>query len=393
MNRIRFNRTRTNVSASRHCSYARVVLGMLACVAWFSLTLVEASDPPQIQEPSEPSAKSILETSSANGRISTSPNGRIGGYRYDGVLRPTPGVNSRFPNNALYGSAGNVVGVDHGSASSRFQGAPSRPFQSSMDFNVLALRNEARRARAAQEAQASGRPGAFDSGAPRLVTAREPDRFPYALDRRPNYGRRPGDPLASQNAVAAAPDATVPAATPDQQGVFDGVPERLWMRGPAPQAGGVVAGDYQRYENEPWYGPYNDGYNDFYNASGYYDARLGGTLNIPSAPFFGPVGPAPAAPSRAQTLRAFQEYLEAQLLQSPDVNPLSPVQVSYQDGVVTVRGVVPTPAARVAAGNILLADPRVSKVNNLMTYVRADTPLTAPPATPANPAQNAPNAD
>ena len=69
---------------------------------------------------------------------------------------------------------------------------------------------------------------------------------------------------------------------------------------------------------------------------------------------------------------ALEERLEELLLRSPEVNPLSPIQVTFGNGTATVRGVVPTPSARSAAGSILLADPRVAKVNNLLTFLRPD---------------------
>ena len=114
----------------------------------------------------------------------------------------------------------------------------------------------------------------------------------------------------------------------------------------------------------------NDIWNEYVQSGGS-NSPLGGSMEPSSIPTNAMI-PAPITPTPEQLQKAFREYLEAQLLRSPDVNPLSPVQVSYQNGVVTVRGVVPTPSARAAAGYILLSDPRVSKVNNLMTCAHDD---------------------
>lgn len=71
-------------------------------------------------------------------------------------------------------------------------------------------------------------------------------------------------------------------------------------------------------------------------------------------------------------LRTFEQRLEAKLLGDPGVHLLSPVQVSFKNGVATVRGVVPSQAHKVAAGNLLLTDPTIKQVNNLITTVPQD---------------------
>ena len=77
-------------------------------------------------------------------------------------------------------------------------------------------------------------------------------------------------------------------------------------------------------------------------------------------------------PNSEQTRRKFEEKLEGMLLSSPNVHLLSPVQVSYRDGVAVVRGVVPNQTHKVAVGNILLSDPAVRQVNNMISVIPLD---------------------
>ena len=367
-NRNRENRKK-ELQILAPCLYCVVVV--LVGTVFFIHNSVGAHEPtPQYQQPSEPSATSILD--------STTPNSRIGGHRYDGSLKPTPKNDSRFLNNAKYGSAGNIVGVDHNSTMSRFQGGNIGRFQSKMDFNILALQKEAQRIRANQNSQSSSEREVYNSGAPRMVTARAPERIPYASDRRPFYGKYPDQLLSRQNTNA---DVLSESGSIDEQTApfggeaYASSPQLLWMRGGVPQA---LLTEPRRHEaldynassttNPAFQWDLNE---DEYVQSGGSNSPLGGSMEPSSIPTNAMI-PAPITPTPEQLQKAFREYLEAQLLRSPDVNPLSPVQVSYQNGVVTVRGVVPTPSARAAAGYILLSDPRVSKVNNLMTCAHDD---------------------
>lgn len=78
------------------------------------------------------------------------------------------------------------------------------------------------------------------------------------------------------------------------------------------------------------------------------------------------------AAEQARLRQRFEQKLEGMLLSTPKVQFLSPVQVSFQNGVVTVRGVVPDQTHKVTAGNILLGDPAVKQVNNLISIVPTD---------------------
>lgn len=74
-------------------------------------------------------------------------------------------------------------------------------------------------------------------------------------------------------------------------------------------------------------------------------------------------------PERAQPV---QERLEGELLKSPLVNPLSPIQVTLEGGRAIVQGIVPNNESRVEAGRILLSDPRVESVDNRLTVLSDD---------------------
>ncbi|MDR2757570.1 MAG: BON domain-containing protein [Planctomycetaceae bacterium] len=86
-----------------------------------------------------------------------------------------------------------------------------------------------------------------------------------------------------------------------------------------------------------------------------------------------------ATKNQVETLRRFEQKLERMLLSHPSIHFLSPVQITFRNGVVTVRGVVPDKEHKIAAGNLLLTDPAVKQVNNLISVVPADpTQITAP---------------
>lgn len=87
-----------------------------------------------------------------------------------------------------------------------------------------------------------------------------------------------------------------------------------------------------------------------------------------------PAQPEPANPAVdvARQRRRFEQQLEGMLLTDASVHFLSPVQVSFQDGIATVRGVVPAHPYKVAAGNVLLTVPAVKQVNNLISVIEVD---------------------
>lgn len=87
---------------------------------------------------------------------------------------------------------------------------------------------------------------------------------------------------------------------------------------------------------------------------------------------------------QAAAKKNMERSLENLLLSSPAIHLLSPVQVSFQNGIATVRGVVPSQQHKVAAGNILLGNPSVRQVNNLMSIVPADPNTLSTPIEPKN---------
>lgn len=347
---------------------------------------------------------------------STQPNGRIGGTRFRGATAPTPGENSRFESGALYGSAGNVVGVDRNSPNSAFQSSESR-FKTKKDFDLIALRNELYRLRAAAQSKESGDFNGYNGlnpNGPRVVAANAPRPFPKAGGRTAQYGKTPSE-LAAEDArraaelaqAAAAQNAAVRANANVETNAapVDRATETIWMRGRAPIGSGTATPDFSRYDgyrdfNNLGAGGVLNDFNDYsvdsrwveldgnfgnFDASGTVRSEFRGAPGLSVAPTATPL---PGfAPTPEQTQAAFREYLEALLLRSPDVNALSPIRVDFVDGVATVRGIVPTPNAREIAGRILLTDPRVQRVDNRLTFVRNDVDASGLGAVvPINPA-------
>ncbi len=303
---------------------------------------------------------------------------------------------SRFSSGAVYGTAGNIAGLED-SGASRFGSGASKSFKSKLDYSLL-------RQRVAYEKAAAEASGAGSTDSPRRVTASKPQRVPYPSTRRARYGVREGElaektrvprdkTISRENALAREETFREALEIQARQAQNATSPQDVWMRGRQPNLGAVRA-DVDRWGDD-YDIPFVDGDAPYYGDAPLYDEPLrgaglgaglgfglGGDLGLDanlfetSAPKRQPVV---QAPTPEETRQAFQGYLEAQLLRSPSVNPLSPIQVDFNDGVAVVRGVVPTPSARVAAGNILLADPRVRRVENKLTFTRPDDPgLTAP---------------
>ncbi|GHT27680.1 hypothetical protein FACS18942_07320 [Planctomycetales bacterium] len=70
--------------------------------------------------------------------------------------------------------------------------------------------------------------------------------------------------------------------------------------------------------------------------------------------------------------RNFERQLEEMLITNPGIQLLSPVQVTYQNGTATVRGVVANQQNKVEAGKVLLTAQGVRQVNNQLTVVPLD---------------------
>ena len=383
----------------------RALMGLSVLLAFFTLAengIVLSARGTEPQSSEEPSASSLMEM--------RTPGGRIGEYRYNGAFAPTPGVGSRFTNSARYGSAGNIVGLDPARAGSRFQGGDRR-FQSRMNYDALRTYTEFRRLDREGLARGSDAGGAADK--PRLVVASPPARLPKSgVGRAPRYGmtreelaaaqaraQLDAETLAQWNAFQSALNGLSRSAAPQVDSPSTGeispaAPQQIWMRGRAQQTSESFMSNPDAYDPFSAYDASLDyGQNDYAG----YDEAFGNLSSNVAAPVagaigtLGEVGATALPPTRvmtpAETKALLEEYFELQLLRSPDVNPLSPIQVDFQGGIATIRGVVPTPSARVAAGNILLADPRVTRVNNMTTYVREEdgSPATAPTVQPSSP--------
>lgn len=308
----------------------------------------------------------------------TRPNGRFSGKRYDGATRPTlNSEESRFSGGVVRGSAGNVVGVDASRGGGRFSGASE--FRSRQNYELFYWRNEIQRvkSRIAQAERAAGL-GAKNDDRPQPVVAKEPKPISLAEARRGvRYGRtaeeieaaRRAELAAAQNAVLPNPDlnADAPAG-----GEYD--PATIWMRGRAPIADfPTVPFDWSTENGRFGEGGRRTDSRNWVELDGVLRSEFAGASLAPiGAPFAPTPELATLAPSPEEKRRAYQERLTTLLLQTPAVNPLSPISVEYRDGVATVRGIVPTPSAREAAGKALLAEPDVIRVENKLTYVRPD---------------------
>lgn len=331
---------------------------------------------------------------------STQPNGRFSGARYDGAIKPSAkSEESRFSSGAVRGSAGNVVGVDAKRAGGRFVG-PSE-FQSKQNFELFYWRNEIQKAKKAAKRTESALTGSLKKqDGPRLTTAKKPKPISHSEWRRGvRYGRTPEEIAAAQAELAAQAkaglenlDANQTAAIPLDD-AFD--PATIWMRGRAPIS------DWTQTPFDLRLG--QGGVGDFGFAEGNGDGwvELDGRVRsewagASLAPVGAPIAPLPeptSVRSPEEKRRSYQEYLTTRLLQTPAVNPLSPISVEFRDGVATVRGVVPTPSAREAAGRVLLAEPDVRRVENQLTYVRPDDsgPGALVPVAPTPGLSNAPS--
>ena len=89
--------------------------------------------------------------------------------------------------------------------------------------------------------------------------------------------------------------------------------------------------------------------------------------------------PTPPPQNSGLLRQKLEERLEGMLLSDPNVHLLSPVRISVSGGTATVRGVVPNQSHKIAVGNILLSDPAVKQVNNMISVAPLDPNHNPPP--------------
>lgn len=314
-----------------------------------------------------PSASSILTDQTVDGRF-----GRIhtGGY-----LSPTPQANRRLNSGALFSPGGEWIGLNNNTPNSRFQPywdqIPSTA--SSTNSNEILDMLRSRKLR--------------DQGKADLLRQEDP-RPVQATDPIPPFSERSGKNISYYSSGEYVKDLNVPnkpPIQPDKQeyqrnGTNNNSRQGIWMRAPV-HANDQGTTDQNRQPNIPF-------------GSGEVDlgSRIIGNIATPANPI--PPDPVnmkregsennrefvtPSTP-RQDPLVPFQEYLELMILRSPNVHPLSPIQVLFRNGTATIRGIVPSQEHRLEAGRILLGDSRVQKVDNRLTVLPSspDKPLPVP---------------
>ncbi|MBR5627116.1 MAG: hypothetical protein IKW74_05790 [Thermoguttaceae bacterium] len=309
-------------------------------------------------------------------------NGRFGEATIGGYTMSTPDQNSRFQSSGVYDSGGGIVGIDTDAEGRIFSSTNNETFKSKMNYR--SSYDQRRLLQYQKQAQNNSRSVASADTSLKPVTAQPLPPIPYSTSRTIRYGhsRTATSPTEqSQQILAASSPSEIPSGTPGQQ---ENValpssavpPKEILMRDSirAARSGqNFQVPDKRTEENAYSTVPINS-YNDVpYNYQETPDNYSVGTSRTGLAPDMNQQAVQPLAmPFNQQSPKeAFEESLMLLLMRSPDVNPLSPIQLDYQeDGTVTVRCVVPNESCRIKAGQILLSDPRVRKVNNQISIVQ-----------------------
>ncbi len=246
--------------------------------------------------------------------------------------------NSRFSEGFRFGRNNSFLGVDYDAPGSRFRETSPGIARRSSEI----LSEKATKLQNADSASVNT-PAPADVGAPQHV----PIRRPVGFFQRPEIME---SPTAADEAFLRTPR------------------EQRWFR----ESGGRQQGPRSE---EPSSGG---------DAVGMGALGVGGETvlrrsgpNAATSPLRTPVQDLPLNPE--QTRRKFEEKLEGMLLSDPSVHLLSPVQISFSGGTVTVRGVVPNQVHKVAVGKILLTDPAVKQVNNMISVAPLDPNQNPPP--------------
>lgn len=311
----------------------------------------------QVEEPSgavKPSASDLLTPQQTDGRFGSHVRG--------GYLSPTPFQNRFADSGLVFTEDGSFLGTTE-SSGSRIGGSFS-PSVLPGEANLDLLESR-------QENQAI-------------------DQFRAALEARARQQQLAE--AASQPPIESPQQKAVVEAFPEDAAQPQGeqkLQEQIWMRGsatgkspagarPATEAGGVdlqsrfVGGQIEQLPLEQL-PPATT------SATSRATSPTGSPVTSPDNRQSLPLLPSRGEP-RGESAEQIQDQLQLLLLRSPQVNPLSPIEVTFQDGKATIQGVVPSQTHRLEAGRILLTDSRVQSVDNRLTVLQGIDPLT--PYTP-----------
>ncbi len=92
---------------------------------------------------------------------------------------------------------------------------------------------------------------------------------------------------------------------------------------------------------------------------------LGAPQPIP--PVYQPPTQEQIAAAKQRAMQNFEANLEEMILRSPEVHLLAPVEVKFENGIATLRGMVSNEESKIKAGQILLTVPEVQQVKNLIS--------------------------
>ncbi|MDO5580080.1 MAG: BON domain-containing protein [Planctomycetia bacterium] len=310
-----------------------------------------------------PSASSILTNQPVYGRFGKTESG--------GFLSPSPNENTRLNTGAFFSQSGGFIGLNNNTSNSRFQpyweqsSSTAPPSDPNEILDLLRNRKIRDQAKADQ----------IEREAPKSVQATPQVPIPF---------NRSGNGTAYYSSGEHASDfGSSSAQDPQnhqeyQRSTSPDSRQGTWIRSPG------AGGSSGRPEPVP---PRTspDGSREVDLGSRFAGNIALSSNNMPESantangPQAGMPVPAPLLPAQDPRV-SFQEYLELMILRSPKVNPLSPIQVLFNNGTATIRGIVPSQEHRLEAGRILLSDSRVQKVDNRLTVLPSnfEQPLPAP---------------
>ncbi|MGL4594648.1 MAG: BON domain-containing protein [Thermoguttaceae bacterium] len=274
-------------------------------------------------------------------------------------------TNPRVSSGFMFGPNNSFLGIDNNAPNSRFKNLPPEPNLPPSYFGPpIFPKNQ------------SSKIATAESVTP-IAPADVASQTPLPIRRSPNFFERTN--VVIQENV---------------QNIFNeasGDTEQRWFRDPTslrtglPQIGAMENGKFPS-GTSPGIGAVSVGpellQNDQSSRSGYSGNSSQNTQNQQSGKQIQTNKSASSSQISASSVRRFEQKLEGSLLETPDVHFLSPVRVSFLNGTATIRGVVTSQQDKVAAGLILLRDPNVQQVNNLISVVSADGTIMPAPIEP-----------